>query len=137
MKKDLNIWKEAAKTNLQVETIKGSVSYLTLWTMPIESEIGVSLSAVYEGYQERLKKKAKLSLTKRTKSNPTAELIVALVEDVYETRISERDAETKRKAIKEKLEMLEDLKAQKDLEELKGKDTKDIEKEIAELRAAL
>lgn len=132
-----DIWKKAAKENLKIETSKGSVSFLTLWTMPIESALGTSLSAVYEEYQEKLKKKSKLSLTKRTKSDPTAELIVALVEDVYETRIAERDAEKNRKAIKEKLAVLEELKEQKELEALKGKDTKDIDKEIAELRKAL
>jgi len=132
-----NIWKEAAKVNLKIEGVHKTFSFVALWGLPTESKVGESLESVYAKFKAQTKSSSKLSLTKRTSKDNVAELVVALVEDVYETRTAEREEATKKAQLKEKLALLEQLKEEKELEALKGKDTKSLEAEIAELRAAL
>jgi hypothetical protein len=130
------MWRKAAKQNLVITTADGkNISFVSLWGLPIESKVGVSLNSLYEEYKKKLQG-SDYSLI-GGKKDTTAELVVALIEDVYADRVEEKERAKKRAEAKARLELLEKLKEEKAVQDLMSKDVEALEKEIEALKKEL
>lgn len=135
MKTDMNIFEQASRANLHLDTNRGALTFSELWSVPLTSKQGFSLDAIARSVNSELKELSEESFV-AVKSNPAKaelELKLEVVKHIIASRMAENEdklrADSKAEERK-KLLMLLDKKKESELENLS---VGEIESRIAEL----
>lgn len=113
----MEIYKEAARKQLRVQTSKGPLSAEQLYTLPL-SELDTLAVSLEEAYKNS---KGKSFLDKKSEKDKGLKLQFDLVLDVLETKKAEQDALQKAREDKEHNEKILEVISEKQDEALKGK----------------
>lgn len=130
---------ECNMQNVQFQSGMGG-SYYTVQNL-IHSGSPSLINSLYEFYATKLEKVSTKSLIKKSDEADQLKLMLNTLEALYEYKNAEiaakRNATKLRKERAERLEMLKEIKVQKEYDKLTKAKQADLEKEIAELEAEL
>lgn len=130
---------ECNMQNIQFQSGMGG-SYYTVQNL-IHSGSPSLINSLYEFYATKLEKVSTKSLIKKSDEADQLKLMLNTLEALYEYKNAEiaakRNATKLRKERAERLEMLKEIKVQKEYDKLTKAKQADLEKEIAELEAEL
>ena len=138
-----NIFQEAAVRKVRFNSTKGPVAVEQLYDLPLTSAKGTSLNSIAaECDQERQSTKV-TSYVNRALPSPDAQLwqlkfdlVMAVITDREAMNRAVLDAKNNREAKAAELELLQNAQAQRKQSDLSELTAEELEKRIAELRAA-
>ena len=123
------IFEQASRLKLRFETTKGFLSTEDLWDLSL-----TSLDSIYRVINKKLKEESEESLiTTRSKSNKELDLKVEILKHVVKVKQEEAELKKARQERLNELELLRNLKQEKQMDALKGMDLESLNKRIAEL----
>lgn len=123
------IFEQASRLKLRFETNKGFLSTEDLWDLSL-----TSLDSIYRVINKKLKEETEESLiTTRSKSNKELDLKVEILKHVVKVKQEEAELKKARQERLNELELLRNLKQEKQMDALKGMDLESLNKRIAEL----
>ena len=122
---------EALRQKLTFNTQRGLVSTQDLWDMPLVGTF--SLDATAQEVAEQIKAHGTKSFVTKNKKNLTLELKLDILKYIIEVKLYEREEAKQATANKERKEVLMDAIAEKEIDELKGRSLKDLQKEAKKL----
>lgn len=126
------IFEQASRLKLRFETSKGFLSVEDLWDLSL-----TSLDGIYRVINKKLKEESEESLiTTRSKSNKELDLKVEILKHVVKVKQEEAELKKARQERLNELELLRNLKQEKQMDALKGMDLESLNKRIAELEEA-
>lgn len=126
------IFEQASRLKLRFETTKGFLSTEDLWDLSL-----VSLDSIYRVINKKLKEETEESLiTTRSKSNKELDLKVEILKHIVKVKQEEAELKKARQERLNELELLRNLKQEKQMDALKGMDLESLNKRIAELEEA-
>lgn len=126
------IFEQASRLKLRFETTKGFLSTEDLWDLSL-----TSLDSIYRVINKKLKEESEESLiTTRSKSNKELDLKVEILKHVVKVKQEEAELKKARQERLNELELLRNLKQEKQMDALKGMDLESLNKRIAELEEA-
>lgn len=126
------IFEQASRLKLRFETNKGFLSTEDLWDLSL-----TSLDSIYRVINKKLKEETEESLiTTRSKSNKELDLKVEILKHVVKVKQEEAELKKARQERLNELELLRNLKQEKQMDALKGMDLESLNKRIAELEEA-
>lgn len=126
------IFEQASRLKLRFETNRGFLSTEDLWDLSL-----TSLDSIYRVINKKLKEETEESLiTTRSKSNKELDLKVEILKHVVKVKQEEAELKKARQERLNELELLCNLKQEKQMDALKGMDLESLNKRIAELEEA-
>lgn len=126
------IFEQASRLKLRFETNKGFLSTEDLWDLSL-----TSLDSIYRVINKKLKEETEESLiTTRSKSNKELDLKVEILKHIVKVKQEEAELKKARQERLNELELLRNLKQEKQMDALKGMDLESLNKRIAELEEA-
>lgn len=126
------IFEQASRLKLRFETNRGFLSTEDLWDLSL-----TSLDSIYRVINKKLKEESEESLiTTRSKSNKELDLKIEILKHVVKVKQEEAELKKARQERLNELELLCNLKQEKQMDALKGMDLESLNKRIAELEEA-
>ena len=120
----MNVFKEASKKRLRIETSVGNLSTEQLWDLSI-TQLDTLAVQLQEHYKESGRKSF---VVKTTAKDKLTKLKFDIVLEILTTKMEEADAVANAREAKEHNARIDALIADKMDEELKGKSIKELEK---------
>lgn len=129
------MYKEAIQLNLRFQTTKGNLLPQDLFFLPNDSINPhiVSINSIYKEISKAVQDASGNSLGSKTKIDPKQQLRLDILEDIYETNVvkAKTTVKAQEKAIYK--EQLTEALAEKQIDEIKEKSSKAIQKELKNL----
>lgn len=128
----MNIFEEATRQNILIQTPKGMLNVIDLWQLPLTASAGkTSLDSVACQLHAELQQEPTISFVKKeTSANSALKLAFDVVKHIIEVKLAEQDAAAAARVRKEKKAQIMDLIAQKETQKM-------AEMPLEELRALL
>jgi len=127
------IFAQATRLKLRYKSQIGNLTTEDLWDLPLQRTTGISLDSVAIEIYEELEKAGKKSFVSKNKTNDILELKMDIIKYIINIKLKEKEDATKALENKERKELLMDVIAEKEIDELKNKSVKDLKKEIKSL----
>ena len=126
-------FEEASRLKLRYKSKVGLITTEDLWDLPLQSKINTSLDGIAISIYEDIEATGKKSFVTKNKTDDILELKLDIVRYIIEVKIEQ--AKDAKAAIenRERKELLMDVIAETEIDELKGKSVKDLKKEIKSL----
>ena len=125
-----NIFEQASRDKVRFDSGKGSLTTEDLWDLSLNS-----LDTLAKGVNKQLKAESEESfINPKSTSNKSLELKLEILKHVIAVRMAERDAAKDKAEKAQKIATLKELLKDKQLEQMKGMSTEDIEKQLAALQ---
>ncbi len=131
----MTMFEAATKRKLRFNTVRGSVSTEDLWDMSLDnSNDGFTLDAIAKAVNEDLIASGTKSFVRETGKDLVLELKMDILKHIIAVKLNEeKDAVIALENAARK-ELLMDTLAEKEIDELKEKSTKELKKELKRLR---
>jgi hypothetical protein len=125
-----NLFQKASRLKLRYETTKGNLSIEDLWDLPLSTTTNkVNLDSIAKDLYFQLKNEPDVSfVVKEKKSDEVIQLKFDIVKYIIDTKLAEREANSKIQENKEKKQQLLAIIAQKKNEVLSNSSLEDLEK---------
>lgn len=119
-----DIFEQATRSKMRVQTIKGNLSVEQLWDLPVNV-----LDSIYGDLDDLKDKSSKKSLLKEKSSADTElDLQLAVIKYIVEVKVTEQEAARTATEKKQHNQRILQLIQQKKNEELAGKSVEELEK---------
>ena len=127
------IFAQATRLKLRYKSQIGNLTTEDLWDLPLQRTTGISLDSVAIEIYEELEKAGKKSFVSKNKTSDILELKMDIIKYIIDIKLKEKENAIKALENKERKELLMDVIAEKEIDELKNKSVKDLKKEIKSL----
>ena len=127
------MFENASRLQLRYKSRVGLIGTEDLWTLPLSSETRASLDEIAITVHEEIEKTGKKSFVKTNRKDKVLELKMDIVKYIIEVKIKEAKDSEKAADNKERKELLMDVIAEKEIDELKGKSVKELQREAKKL----
>jgi hypothetical protein len=123
-----NIFEQASRTKLRINTTIGNLSVEDLWELPLTSANKVNLDAIAVDLNRQIKATAEESFVKSAKKDEVLQLRFDIVKHIIETRVEENKAKTELKQRESQLSKIDDIIAKKKDAALENLSLEELEK---------
>lgn len=127
------MFEKATREKLRFVTTRGLISTEDLWDLPLESVTNPSLDKVAIELSDQIAKTVAKSFVRANKKDDILDMKLEIVKHIISVKIEEAAQRKLAANNKERKELLLDVLAEKQTDELKQKSAKEIEKEIKKL----
>jgi hypothetical protein len=123
-----NIFEQASRTKLRINTTIGNLTVEDLWELPLTSANKVNLDAIAVDLNRQIKATAEESFVKSAKKDEVLQLRFDIVKHIIETRVAENAAKTELKQRESQLSKIDDIIAKKKDAALENLSLEELEK---------
>jgi len=123
-----NIFEQASRTKLRINTTIGNLSVEDLWELPLTSANKVNLDAIAVDLNRQIKATSEESFVKSAKKDEVLQLRFDIVKHIIETRVAENAAKTELKQRESQLSKIDDIIAKKKDAQLENLSLEELEK---------
>ncbi len=128
-----NIFVTTTKRKARFATEIGAITTEDLWDLPLESTNGPSLDKVAQGISESILKSNTKSFVKTNKKDTLLEAMLDVVKYIIDYRLQEKEEREESKINKERKDLLIDTIAEKEIDKLKERSLRSLQKEAQSL----
>jgi len=123
------MFEAAARAKLRFTTTKGTLSVEQLWDLPLLSPVSTSLDEIAKDLSKQLKESGEESfVVKKSKADSIMQLRFDIVKYIIKVRLDEDEAKRDAIVSKQKRSKIDDIIADKEDDELKGKSVSELKK---------
>lgn len=123
------MFETATRTKLRFNTPKGNLSAEQVWDLPLVSPVGVSLDNLAKDLNKQLKDSGEESfVVKKSKADSVLQLRFDIVKYIIKVRLEEKEAKENAVVSKQKRAKIDEIIADKEDDELKGKSVSELKK---------
>lgn len=123
------MFETATRTKLRFNTPKGNLSAEQVWDLPLVSPVGVSLDDLAKDLNKQLKDSGEESfVVKKSKADSVLQLRFDIVKYIIKVRLEEKEAKENAVVSKQKRAKIDEIIADKEDDELKGKSVSELKK---------
>lgn len=122
----MSIFEKASRLKLRFETARQSITVEDLWDLPLEQG-AVNLNAVAQIVNRDLQESGEENfVSKKSESDAVHQLKLEIVKYVISVRLAEKEAKANAAATRERNELILELIAKKQNQELEGKSVEEL-----------
>ncbi len=126
----MSLFEQATKQRLRFASTRGQLTTEDLWSLPLEHSTGLDLDSIAKEVFAELQTATETSFVKKAKSTTKIELKLEIVKHIISVKQDEAEARINASDKRERNELIMDVIAAKEIDELKGKSVKALKKEL-------
>lgn len=128
------MFEKASRLKLRFNTERGLVTVEDLWDLPLTSRNGVSLDILAKSLNKQVKESEEESfVVEKNEKNRVLDLKFEIVKHIIKVKLEEREVEKKKADNKAKKEVILNIMAKKQNEELENKSIDELSKLLDQL----
>ena len=128
-----NKFEQASRLKLSYASTIGTLTTQDLWDLPLQSNRGASLDQVAINIHEKIEQIGKKSFVSKNTKDKVLELKMDIVKYIIETKLQEAEELKQANENKQQKDLLTNVIAEKEMDELKQTPLKELKKQVKKL----